>query len=97
MRTDQGVMHHVSGKWCGRTVLELCKNSTILGIKEYGNRSEGHHRRLGADGPRTLTCADRNQNNRPKLVQNDPALVARAATGEKTIIRPQLNGKKFNN
>src|SRR5204862_203149 len=30
-RTDHGVRHLVSGKWCPNTVKELCRNQAILG------------------------------------------------------------------
>ena len=84
-RTDHGVPHHVSGKWCQGSVLELCRNSAILGIKEYGNRSEGTHRRLGVDGHRTLTSTDRNQNNRAKVIRNESSLVVRIPTGSEPL------------
>jgi Recombinase len=51
-RRDHGTTHLVSSKWNARTVLELCRNHTILGLKEYGRRSEGRHRRLAPDGHR---------------------------------------------
>src|SRR5439155_279454 len=39
-RTDQGVKHRVSGKWNHNTVGELCRNPAILGVQQYGKRSE---------------------------------------------------------
>jgi hypothetical protein len=69
-------------------VLELVRNAAILGIKEYGNRSEGRHRRVGQEGPRLLTDADRNQRNRPKVIQNPPNLVQRAPTGAAPLYDP---------
>lgn len=41
IRTDHGVKHVVSGKWCPNTVGDLCRNRAILGIQEIGRRSEG--------------------------------------------------------
>ncbi len=92
MRKDHGIKHRVSGKWCARTILELCSNAAILAIKEYGNRSEGWHRRLGADGHRTLTSADRNDKKRPKIVRNDASLIIRKPTGE----APLYDAAKWN-
>ena len=63
-----------------RDYFELCRNSAILGIKEYGIHSEGTHRRLGANGHRTLTRTDRNENNRAKVIRNDSSLVVRIPT-----------------
>ncbi len=45
-RTDHGVKHKVSGKWSPNTVAELCRNPIILGVQQYGKRSEGKIRRL---------------------------------------------------
>jgi hypothetical protein len=74
-RTDHGVRHLVSGKWSPSTVADLCQNPTILGIQEYGKRSEGQIRRLGKDGPRLLEEAtDLSAQDRPRVIVNDPAL-----------------------
>ena len=35
-RKDHGVLHRVTGKWGARTILELCRNCAIIGLKEYG-------------------------------------------------------------
>jgi hypothetical protein len=80
-RTDQGVRHTVSGKWCANTIKELCANRAILGAQDYGRRSEGAHRRLGAGGPRLLTDADRLDETRTRVVMNEPAVRITAATG----------------
>jgi DNA invertase Pin-like site-specific DNA recombinase len=65
LRTDQGVRHIVSGRWGPNTVKELCENRAILGLQDYGRRSEGAHRRLGRDGPRLLNETDRGASDRP--------------------------------
>lgn len=88
IRTDQGARHLVSGKWCGRTVLELCKNRAILGVLDYGRRSEGAHRRLGADGPRNLTDADRTEEGL-RMVYNDDSVVISAKTGFESQFDPE--------
>ncbi len=69
-RRDRGILHEVSGKWSARTVGNLCRNKAILGILEYGRRSEGRHRRLGADGPRQVTRSDRVDNKKTKGIVN---------------------------
>ena len=74
VRTDQGVKHVVSGRWCANTIKELCNNRAILGLQDYGRRSEGKHRRLGPDGPRLLADADRDAAERPRVVMNDVSL-----------------------
>src|SRR5262249_28807633 len=43
VRTDQGVRHTVTGKWCASTVREICQDPINIGIQEYGRRSEGSH------------------------------------------------------
>ncbi len=74
LRTDHGVKHAVTGRWCANTIKELCNNKAILGVQDYGRRSEGTYRRLGDAGPRPLTDADRDADERPKVVMNDPSL-----------------------
>ena len=71
-RKDRGILHRVSGSWSPKTVGNLCKNQSILGILEYGRRSIGKHRRLGVDGPRLLTKADRIDGKRTKGIVNGP-------------------------
>jgi hypothetical protein len=82
VRTDHGVPHEVSGRWSVSTVRELCMNRAILGLLDYGRRSEGSHRRLGKDGARLLEDADRNQQKKPKVIMNDPSLVITSALPE---------------
>ncbi len=84
-RTDHGVKHRVSGKWSPGTVAELCRNPIIIGIQEYGRRSEGKIRRLGADGPRLLDdSADLTAGDRPRVVFNDPSLRIACQVSETT-------------
>jgi hypothetical protein len=74
-RTDHGAVHEVSGRWSVSTVRELCMNRAILGLLDYGRRSEGKHRRLGKDGARLLEDSDRNGQKKPKVIMNSPSLV----------------------
>lgn len=71
-RRDQGVLHKVSGRWNPNTVRALCRNSAIMGIREYGVRSEGTHKRLGANGPQSLDDRDypHVSSDMPKLIRN---------------------------
>ena len=80
IRTDHGVPHEVSGRWTASTVRSLCMNRAIIGLQDYGRRSEGKHRRLGEEGPRVLAESDRNENNKkkPKRISNDPSLIISA-------------------
>lgn len=57
-RTDHGVRHEVSGRWNHTTVRDICRNRAILGIIEYGRRSEGKHWRTDPDGSRPLNEDD---------------------------------------
>ncbi len=75
IRTDHGVAHEVSGRWSVSTVRELCMNRAILGLLDYGRRSEGKHRRLGKDGARLLEDSDRNGQKKPKVIMNNPSLI----------------------
>jgi hypothetical protein len=52
-------------------------NRAIIGLLDYGRRSEGKHHRLGKDGPRILEESDRNEQNRgkPKRIFNDPSVI----------------------
>lgn len=77
IRTDHGMRHEVSGRWTVGTVRSLCMNRAIIGLLDYGRRSEGKHRRLGKGGPRRLEDSDRNETNRKKAkrILNDPSLI----------------------
>jgi hypothetical protein len=82
-RTDHGVRHLVSGKWSHTTVAELCRNPSILGVQEYGKRSEGKLRRLGKDGPRLLDEeTDRSPQGRPRVILNNPSLRVSKRVGQ---------------
>jgi len=78
-RKDHGVEHEVSGKWNHTTVRALCRNRAILGLLDYGRRSEGKVRRLGKDGPRVLEETDRDSRTKPRRITNDPSLVVTGA------------------
>lgn len=82
VRTDHGVKHRVSGKWHPNTVAELCRNPIIVGIQQYGRRSEGSIRRLGPDGPRLLDETDRTQVGEPRIILNEPSLIIQKQIGE---------------
>jgi DNA invertase Pin-like site-specific DNA recombinase len=81
-RTDQGVKHKVSGRWGPNTVKELCENRAILGIQDYGRRSEGSQRRLAKDGHRLLTETDRDPIDRPRVVKNEASIQIVANSGD---------------
>tara|TARA_R110001592_G_scaffold54352_1_gene166294 strand:- start:2051 stop:4084 length:2034 start_codon:yes stop_codon:yes gene_type:complete len=78
MRTDHRIRHKVSGKWTHTTVRSLCLNRTIMGILDYGRRSEGKFRRFSPDGPRLLAESDRKADGTNKRIFNDPSLVVSA-------------------
>jgi len=73
VRKDHGIAHYVSGRWSPGTVAELCRNSAIISVQQFGRRLEGEHRRHGADGFRLLQESDRNALGKAKMVNNDPA------------------------
>jgi hypothetical protein len=85
IRTDQGVRHRVSGKWCANTVKDLCANRAILGLQDYGRRSEGSHRRLGASGPRLLAETDRVDETRTRVIMNTPDVQVTAEIGSDAL------------
>lgn len=65
------------------TVAELCHNQIIVGLHEYGKRSEGQIRRLGAQGPRLLEEEkDLSGDGRPRVITNDPSLRISKQVGE---------------
>ncbi len=86
IRTDQDVAHVVSGKWSHGTVREICLDPINIGLQEFGRRSEGAHRRLGAEGPRLLVDADRNDTDNPRTVMNDTSVTITAKTGIDPLI-----------
>ena len=80
-RTDHGEEHLVSGRWSPTTVSSLCRNPLIIGIREYGRRSEGKHRRTGRTRHRHLTVHDRNADGSIRKVRNADAEMTQAAAG----------------
>ena len=85
-RRDHGSKYHVPGKWHPNTVRDLCSNPIIAGIKEYGRRSEGRYRRVGADGPRPLNEDDLRPDGQPKLLENPEEVRVRGTSGGKAFI-----------
>lgn len=77
-RTEQGRTHRVSGVWTCGTVRALLRNTTIVGELRYGVQSEGHHRRLGENGPRLLEDHDQ-PDEKPKMVYNPQDLIIRSS------------------
>ena len=84
-RRDHGAKYRVPGKWHPNTVRDLCSNPIILGIKEYGRRSEGRYRRVGADGPRELDEHDLRPDGQPKLLENPEEVRVRGDAGGKAF------------
>jgi DNA invertase Pin-like site-specific DNA recombinase len=60
IRTDHDIPHEVSGRWTQSTVRSLCMNRVIIGLMDYGRRSEGKHYRLAKGRVRPLEDSDRN-------------------------------------
>ena len=77
-RTERGRKHRVSGTWTPSTVRALLRNTAIMGMLRYGVQSEGHHRRLGENGPRLLEDHDQ-QDDKPKVICNPEDLIIRSA------------------
>ena len=92
-RTDHGVKHRVSGRWSVNTVVDLCRNASILGIQEYGKRSEGKIRRLGPDGHRAPGRGTRFHCRRPRSRHQQRPVVAHPQAGGRRAIRlPDVGG-----
>ena len=90
-RRDRDCRHEVTGKWSGRSVLELLRNPLIVAVQTYGRRSEGRHRRLGAEGrPRYLHEEERN-GEEVRLVHNSNEIIIRADLG----FEPLYNREKW--
>ncbi|MCY2924494.1 MAG: recombinase family protein, partial [Planctomycetota bacterium] len=87
-RKDNGVSHVIQGPWPHNTIKSLCENEAIIGNLVWGIRSEGTHRRIGADGPRLLDAADRNVENLAKIVVNQKELHVRASAGYTALYDP---------
>jgi hypothetical protein len=82
-RTDHGARHKVTGRWSPNTVAELCRNAVIIGVQDYGKRSEGKLRRLGPEGSRLLEEEkDLAPNGKLKIIMNDASLRIRKTVGE---------------
>jgi len=81
VRRDHGVARVIDGKWNHRTVLDLLRNPAIIGRLRYGRRSMGKHRRLGAQGPRTIEEGDHNQEGKLRVIHNAESLLIRQPGG----------------
>jgi hypothetical protein len=88
---SNGIPRIVQGKWSHNTVKALCENAAILGMIEYGRRSEGWHHRLGSDGARLLDDHDYGPTGRPKVILNDEALLIRTSSK----MTPRYDSEKF--
>ena len=87
-RSEQGRKHRVSGIWNASTVRALLRNTSVIGVQRYGLQSEGHHRRLGENGPRLLEDHDQ-QDDKPKVVYNPEELIIRSSLpGFDPLVRP---------
>jgi hypothetical protein len=81
------VKHRVSGRWSHTIVADLRRNTTVIGVQEYGKRSEGTLRRLGRDGPRLLDDeTGLSASGKVRVVVNDPPLRI-----GKQVDRPQFD------
>ncbi|HNO78848.1 MAG TPA: recombinase family protein [Phycisphaerae bacterium] len=78
-RRDHGILHKVSGKWHPNTIKSLIENRAILGVLDYGRRSEGRHRRLDNDGIRPLDEDDRRVDRSVRTIRNDASRVISAS------------------
>jgi len=85
--------HYVTGKWSPSTVRDLIRNSLIVGEKRYGERSEGKHRRLDAQGWRYLDESDLDANDDPKTTRNPAHVVISAASGADPMIPKSLHSE----
>ena len=81
-RKFKGQTVPVAGQWTQRTLTRLIDDADIIGMAEYGKKSVGTHRRLGSDGPRTLSEKDRRPDGEAKTVWNDKDQVIAATVRE---------------
>lgn len=71
LRRDNGVSHHVSGRWNVSTINNIGRNPLFAAETSYGKRSIGDQLRFSPDGPRTLADQDYvDGSDRPKVVEN---------------------------
>ncbi len=54
----------------------LVENEAIIGHCTHGKTSVGKHRRIGAEGPRTLSDADRDEEGAARFVKNGSSIIA---------------------
>lgn len=77
-RTENGHRHLVSGRWSPSSVRGLLENTVIMGLLQYGVRSEGRWRRVDPNGPRTLADSDYGSDDKAKTIQNSKDVIIRA-------------------
>ena len=80
--------HQVSGKWAPNTVRDLLRNKAVVGVVQWGERSEGKHRRIGADGPRGLDDTDWTESGRPRVIRNPYDVRVSASASYEPLVAP---------
>ena len=85
-RTDNGQKHRVSGVWHPNTVANLLRNPLVIGVLEYGRRSEGKLRRQSSNGPRRLLPEELDSAERPRVVVSDKKDRIEAKTSAKPVL-----------
>lgn len=87
-RDKKGHLHQVSGRWCPNTVADILRNKSIIAVRQWGERSEGRHRRLGADGPRELEDGDLSGTGNPRFSKNPDNVKIVAPAEYKPLVDP---------
>ena len=85
-----GIRRRVAGKWAHGTVLSLLRNKAIIGVLEWGVRSEGMRRRLGTGKSRLLEPSDFSPSGRPKVIKNSEQQVISSPAAFAAQAPPQL-------
>ncbi len=70
-RKDNNTEHRVTGLWNHTSVASLIRNRKLVGLLDFGKRSEGIVRRYSIDGPRKLEDTDYSPSTKLKTVYNE--------------------------
>jgi hypothetical protein len=86
LRTDNGILHQVSGHWNVCTINNIARRPILLAMTAYGQRSMGDQLRVTNDGPRELDVTDYRFDDEPKVIRNPESVQVRGRTAFEPLV-----------
>ncbi|WP_020475873.1 recombinase family protein [Zavarzinella formosa] len=91
-RSVNGARVETSGQWTQNTVRNIATHSLLIGVWEYGKRSEGDQVRLTKDGPRLLDETDFRSDGTARIIINpEDQRIRTPAKSEAVMTREKMD------